>query len=216
MKQKIFVFRISKGHEGGKPIGNCPLDYRDIKLQINNLTDDDIKLIDYCNNNYLEFIHDELWENNILRQGWGIRGLDLRRNQKRWIEKYMYNGKIYWDAEIECKDANGRRNILRRMLDIDINDFILLPKTSKNHLDNYHEFSICQLEKKYYFDCRIGIDDFGHCLKVKNLKSFAYNKDTLLQGDFGSPYLWAITEVQEWHSRYSRFVDFLEKNYIMQ
>jgi len=70
----------------------------------------------------LKFIKDELWENNILRQGWGIQGLDLRRNQMSWIKKYMYNGKIFWNADINCNEANGRRNILRRMLDININD----------------------------------------------------------------------------------------------
>jgi len=31
MEQKIFVFRISKGNDGGKPIGSCPLDYSDKK-----------------------------------------------------------------------------------------------------------------------------------------------------------------------------------------
>ena len=162
----------------------------------------------------MKYIQDELWKNNILRQGWGIHGLDLRHNTKKWIENYMLYGKIYWDVDIECKAAKGRWNILRRMVNISVDDIILLPKTSENHLDDYNEFTVCQLEKKYYFDCSSKILDFGHCLKIKNIESFEYKEDTLLQGDFSSPYLWAITEVQLYHNKYEKFKKFIEKEYI--
>ncbi|MEI6091959.1 MAG: hypothetical protein WCR42_16015 [bacterium] len=213
MNQKVFVFRVSKGHEGGSPKGHCPLDYSNVKQRIKKLTRDEITPIDYdgCE----KFVQEQLWNQNILRQGWGLEDLDLVLDTKVWIENYMFNGKRFWDANISCDLAKGRLNILRRMLDIRINDIIILPKTSESNIDDYHRFSVCQLDSEYYFDSNNEYSDFGHCLKVKNLKSFGYNKDTLLSGDFGSPYLWAITEVREYHSRYSRFIDFLEKNYIM-
>ena len=128
----------------------------------------------------------------------------------------MLNGKIFWDANIDCNTAKGRWNIISRMLNMKENDYIIIPKTS-NNIDNpndYNHFVVCQIQQEYYFDCNANIKDFGHCVKVKNLHTFEYNKDTLLRKDFSSPYLWAITEVKEHHSRYVKFKNFIKSTYI--
>lgn len=213
-KQKVFVFRISKGNESGKPMGRCPLDYREIQKKIDKLTKSDIKVIDYDNNGYLEFLHDEFWKNHTLRQGWGIENLDLKQDVHSWIENYMLSGKIYWNAKIECSEAKGRWNIVSRMLKMKQNDVLLIPKTSSRvRLNDYGRFTVCQVAEEYYFDYPAGVQDFGHCLKVKNIKEFKYGKSTLERGDFGSPYLWAVTEVKDYHSRYKKIRDFVAREF---
>jgi len=212
-KQKIFVFRISKGNESGNPIGRCPLDYSEIKKIINNLGASRITPIDYDNNGYLDFIFDEFWNNRVLRQGWGIENLNLNQKIKSWIENYMLSGKIYWNEDIDCNHAKGRWNILNRMTKIKENDIILIPKTSSRALNDYHSFVACQIEEEYYFDFPKSIQDFGHCLKIKNIREFQYGKKTLERGDFGTPYLWAVTEVKNYHNRYFKIRDFILREF---
>lgn len=214
-KQKIFVFRISKGNEAGNPIGKCPLDYSEIKRTIKNLDESEIKPIDYENNDHLDFIFNEFWKNKILRQGWGIENLDLNQTFKSWIENYMLSGKIFWNMNIDCNQAKGRWNILRRIPDIKKNDILLVPKTSSKRLNDYDRFVGCQVEEEYYFDYPIDIQDFGHCLKIKNIQEFDYGKSTLERGDFGTPYLWAVTEVRNYHSRYDKIKDFVMREFII-
>ena len=215
MKERIFVFRLAKHNNSGNPNGNCPLDYSEIKKEISKLTSKDIKKINYDPSIYVKFLYRELWDKKILRQGWGIKDLDLNFDTKKWIENYMYNGKIYWDEDIECKLAKGRWNILSRMLRMRKDDYIFIPKTSDdlNHPNDYNHFIICQVDQEYYFDYPSHIKDFGHCIKVKNIKIEKYGSDTLIRNDFSAPYLWAITEVHDGHSRYSKFKDFIENNY---
>ena len=210
---KMFVFRISKGRESGHPVGSCPIDYTEIKKIIKGLKEEDLKPIDYENNNHLNFIHSELWNNSILRQGWGIANTDLTQGNPDWIEMYMLSAKIFWEADIECEFAKGRWNILRRMLDIKANDILFIPKTSQEFLDDGNSFVVTSVEKEYYFDYPKDIQDFGHCLMVKNKKVFKYGKETLWKSDFSTPYMWAITEIKPHHSRFEKFSNFLSANY---
>lgn len=215
MKKNIFVFRIAKGNDSGNPKGHCPLDYSQIKKEISDLKDSDIKEIDYDNTDYIKYLYDELWNNHVLRQGWGIKGLDLNQKIPSWIKNYMLNGKIFWNADIECNTAKGRWNIISRMLNMKENDYIIIPKTSNslNTPNDYNHFVVCQIDKNYYYDYNKDIKDFGHCVKVKNLQIFKYNKDTLLRNDFSAPYLWAITEVKKHHSRFEKINTFIQDNY---
>lgn len=125
----------------------------------------------------------------------------------------MLYGKIYWNEDINCNQAKGRWNILRRIPDIKKNDIILIPKTSSRRLNDYERFVGCQVEEEYYFDYPINIQDFGHCLKVKNIQDFGYGNSTLERGDFGTPYLWAVTEVREYHSRYDKLKNFIMREF---
>jgi len=212
---RIFVFRISKGNEPGNPLGSCNLDYSDVTRRINNLQPHQITPIDFENNGHREFIHSQLWEENILRQGWGIEGLDLRNeNIHSWISNYMLNARIYWDNNVNCSQAKGRWNILRRILRMNQDDFIIVPKTSQQSLNDHNRFLVCQVDGEYYFDLSEEIQDFGHCIRVKNLVTFNYSQSTLLRGDFRTPYLWAVTEVREHHSRYNRILNFIHSTYL--
>lgn len=212
-QSKIFIFRIAKGQDSGQPIGKCTLDYTEIKKIISEIPKEIITPIDYENNGHLGFIQNELRQKSILRQGWGIKNLDLKQPTKEWIEKYMYSGKIYWNADINCNEAKGRWNIINRMLDMKKDDILLIPKTSQQYLNDYNKFSVCKVDKEYYFDYPTEYCDFGHCIKVDNLQDFNYGKNTLDRSDFSSPYLWAITEVKRHHGRYKKFVQFLDSEY---
>jgi len=216
MKNNIFIFRIAKGNDSGSPKGNCPLDYRKVQKSIDDLTIDDIQEINYDTTNYLEFLHNELWNHNTLRQGWGIKDLDLKQDVSSWVQNYMLNGKIFWNTEIQCHTAKGRWNVISRMLKMKKDDYIIIPKTSNNihTLNDYNSFVVCQISQSYYFDYVKNIKDFGHCIKVKNLQIFNYDKNTLLRYDFSAPYLWAITKVENHHSRYLKFKNFIELNYL--
>jgi len=212
--QNAFIFRISKDNDNqGNPIGRCPLDYSNIKKTIANLPASQITPIDYDDNGHLDFIHKEFWINNILRQGWGIENLDLNQDIKPWIENYMLSGKKFWNADINCDAAKGRWNILSRMLDIKENDILFIPKTSSLHLDDYHRFTVCQVKSRYFFDYPSEIQDFGHCLKVKNIKEFKYGKSTLEGNDFSAPYLWAITQIRPHHGRYNKMRKFIQREF---
>lgn len=215
MKENIFVFRLAKGNDSGSPKGKCPLDYSIIKNKISQLSINDIKEIDYDSTNYVKFLHNALWNNNVLRQGWGIEGLDLNQNLKQWIETYMLNGKIFWNVDIECNTAKGRWNIVSRMLRMKQNDFIFIPKTSNdiNNPNDYNHFTLCQVDSDYYFDYPASTKDFGHCIKVKNVQTFKYDNKLLLRGDFSAPYLWAITEVKKHHIKYQKFENFILTKY---
>lgn len=212
-QRRIFVFRTARGQETGTPIGKCPLDYSDIKKKISEIKNEEINPIDYSKNGHMEFVQSELRQRNILRQGWGIKGLDLRLPIKKWIENYMYFGKIYWNGDISCNEAKGRRNILRRMLDMHKGDILLIPKTSKQSLNDYNSFTVCKVETEYVFDYQSDYEDFGHCIGITELKDFRFDKNTLERSDFGSPYLWAITEVKSSHSRFEKFIKFIDNEY---
>jgi hypothetical protein len=214
MTQRIFVFRVSKGNESGKPNGKCPLDYTEIKRKIASIPQEEIRQIEYSDEKIIPFISDELYSKNILRQGWGLDNLNLNQDIKNWIENYMESAYRYWSGyDCSCDEAKGRHNILKRMLDMSLGDILILPKSSSKYLNDYDRFTVCQVAEKYYFDLPTDFMDFGHCIKVKNLQEFNYSDNTLLGKDFGAPYMWAITEVKNYHSRYEKISNFINLYY---
>ena len=214
--EKIFVFRISNGNSAGNPKGKCPLDYSKIFAKIQGITEKDIKRIDYENSNYIDFLRREFFENNVLRQGWGIADLDLNLDIHKWIENYIYNGKIFWDADIGCDQAKGRHNILIRMKKMKVGDVLIIPKTSFEYHRNYGSFIVCQVSSEYYFDLNQTVKDFGHCIGITNIMEFSYSKKNLERYDFRAPYLWAVTEVKKSHNRFQKFSDFINNQYFIR
>lgn len=220
--RRMFVFRFAHNNEPGKPIGSCHLKYTEVMNKIKDMPDCEIDRIEYTEET-LQFLHDELWNNHVLRQGWGLDGQDLRRypDEKtkkeymlRWNSNFMLNEKKRHGQEIDCTIAKGRWNILSRMLEFEIDDIIFLPKVAKGYIhDAYDYFTVCQVADTYYFNGPTQNDDFQHCIKVKNLKTFSYGEDTLLSGDFGSPYCYAILEAKEKHQKHDKFLEFARKHF---
>ena len=214
----LYVFRIAKGHDGGEPTNECPIDMKDLESEIKaKLSKIDENIIPYECNNYIDYLHKELWQCGKLRQGWGIEGLDLRIDQKQWIENYILGAKKYWGVHITkdyCHVAMGRYNILRHMLEAKKDDIVFIPKHSFDKHHDENSFTVCKIIGNYYFDLDSKYNDFGHVAIVKDIKSYRYSKDTLLPGDFIG-YRKALGKISEDHKLYkeTRFKEFLKNNY---
>lgn len=227
----LYVFRIAKGHEGGSPTSSCP-DMRDsVKRISDKLSDTDYGMIPYESNNYLSYLHQELWFSGKLRQGWGIENLDLRQvldddtkktysfekeesSKKQWIENYVLSSKKYWNEEISenhCHLAMGRYNILKHLKTASTNDLFFIPKHSFNNHHDSNSFTVCQLVGDYYFDLDENYKDFGHTIIVKNLRTFNYSEDTLLAKDFQG-YQKAVSKISEDNDK--KFLNFVNNSYL--
>ena len=191
MKNNMYVFRIAKGHEGGEPTKDCPIEMSRKEDAIRNkLSKTDIEVIPYECNNYLDYLHRELWQCGKLRQGWGIEGLDLNlfdADKTQWIENYIVGAKKYWGVTVTddyCHVAMGRYNILKHMIDANKGDLIFIPKHSFDKHHDENSFTVCKVVSDYYFDLDMKYKDFGHVIIVKDIKSYQYSDETLLPGDF--------------------------------
>lgn len=122
-----------------------------------------------------------------LRQGWGVRGLALTRDDKPV-------GKAYWEEmhrEVGWGDPSPRRfAILRRMLEIGSGDIVVIPK-----MPQWNQFSIARVSGDYRFENWHDRDDFGHILPVdpKSVREFNYRSDDdayLVSGVFSRANHW--------------------------
>jgi len=217
----FYVFRIAKGHDGGEPINECPIDMKKLETSIKKkLINIEEEIIPYECNNYIDYLHKELWQCGKLRQGWGIEGLDLdlyENNQEQWIENYILNAKKYWGVEITddyCHVAVGRYNILKHMKEASKDDLVFIPKHSFDKHHDESSFTVCKIIGDYYFDLDLKYNDFGHVVIVKDIKSYKYSKSTLLPGDFIG-YRKALGKIKKDHKLYkeNRFKEFLKNNY---
>lgn len=217
----MFVFRIAKGHEGGEPVNECPIDIHlresEIKKKLNAIEFD---IIPYECNNYLDYLHRELWQCGKLRQGWGIEGLDLalfEENKSQWVENYIVGAKKYWGETITdnyCHVAMGRYNILKHLKDANKNDFVFIPKHSFDHHHDESSFTVCRIIGSYYFDLDLKYKDFGHVVIVKDITSYKYGQNTLLPGDFIG-YRKALGKIKKDNQLYKekRFKHFMLNHY---
>ena len=67
-----------------------------------------------------EFVRDELLNEKILRQGWGIE--DLSKGESSYIAEWL---RIGWSDSLAASD---RFKILKPMLDIQVGDPVAIPK----------------------------------------------------------------------------------------
>ena len=130
-----------------------------------------------------EFVQQELKQGR-LRQGWSPVGTSLldghgnERPKEDWGQAYV----AAWN-----EDPSSRRwGILRRMLDIQVGDFVLCPKAPA-----YGEFTIARVSEPYRFEVAAGQNDYGHIIPVQHQRavSNAYNEDSVTISDmFRSAY----------------------------
>ena len=97
----------------------------------------------------------------ILRQGWGVE--DLRNGQDAYVKREHSKGNT------DAKEAKKRFNILKPMLDIDVDDRIVIPKLSLRDSENspgkYFTVVVCTKAYDFYFPF-IRDWDFGHFIEV--------------------------------------------------
>jgi hypothetical protein len=179
------------------------------------------------------FLVKELTEHGRLRQGWGTPGLDLTK--LTFHDNFVIAMRKYWSSipestieELRARDvwddgeliglldncyreAEGRFKILRRMLQMGRGDVVLVPGLPD------HRFAVARIADNYTFEDRSAIartyvweHDFGHCRKVRDVRTFQHGPSTLPAGIFGSPYKNPIDKVS---ARKAAFEAFLLEHY---
>jgi hypothetical protein len=110
-------------------------------------------------------------EQNRLRQGWGKNGMDIRLPLKNFQTIFTMAN---WG---NSKKAEGIYNRLRKMLEIQVGDTIIVKGYIKGK-DYYVPcgFSIVECTKTYDFVPLINgnYDCFGHFIEVKYIDSYEY------------------------------------------
>ena len=140
------------------------------------------------------FVQSELKEGR-LRQGWSPAGTSLldANGDERGSEDWS---KAYRDAWGE-EPSPRRYSILRRMLDMKQDDLVICPKAP----DDGH-FTIARVCDTYRFEVAAEQEDFGHVIRVKDLRvvSNLYSLDSqTIFGLFKSAnFRSAISRVPEW------------------
>lgn len=117
-----------------------------------------------------EFVRSELLDKNHLRQGWGVE--DLRKGQSAYVERQRSKGNTNAQAAV------NRFNILKPMLDIEVDDRIVIPKLSLRDSENtpgkYFTVVDCTKAYDFYFPF-IAEWDFGHFIEVNPNTMITYD-----------------------------------------
>ena len=125
-----------------------------------------------------------------LRQGWGVTGLGLVTKDGKPADKTDWE-----EAHRAWKDWGNpsprRFAILRRMLELDRGDIVVMPK-----MPALNQFTIACASGRYRFELADGWDDFGHIVPVDpgSVRTFAYdscNEARLMSGLFSRANHWA-------------------------
>lgn len=208
--RRYWAFRLSLGN-GGEPVNVCPVDVnqQDImkyRTKVPPVDDeiDDIPCLE------MDDLLNEL-KNGRLRQGWGMdfeeMSLDLGQKQKTWVENYIKLGWRLWGEKIDCEDAMGRYNILKKMTSIKIGDIIFVPR-----IPDESKFTIATVKKEYDFQQFNGFIGFGHLIQVEKIKNFDYGNR--IQPKIFNPYRRAVGEIKEGHINFRKIKKFTDKYYV--
>jgi hypothetical protein len=212
---KMWVFRVPTG-AGGDPMGRvcAPNELNPSEMDAGAVNSED-----YCEINYdncLEFVLSELFQKGNLRQGWGIPTLDLRLPENVWVGKYILAAKKYWNSEVACDAARGRRDIISRMLSIRPEDIIFLPKVTKQG-ESKANFTVVTAAGNYFFEDRSQAEqkDFAHVIKVKKVRTYPYPTGQIGNAIFGAPFMTAIDPVEQYYANnvYERLAEFVDTTY---
>jgi len=219
---RIFVFRIAKGKPGGIVEASCPVGFNEKKKEFQKIVSETEQgLIPYETNGYKDYLKKELWENNKLRQGWGIPGLDLNKGIDNWMENYLVGLRKYWNVSFEemqsyepCKEAAGRFDMFESTIgSVENGDIIIIPTHSEKKYDDSNKFTVVTVDGDYDFDLNEKYNDFGHVVPIKNKKSINYN-EVLKAVDFTGYYQRAVVELKSNYKIYDAVKSILDDRYL--
>ena len=206
----IWVFRVTRGVPGGNPVGSCPigLDYEYLQSTLDNITPTPLRY----DGSEVAYVIGELFNNNRLRQGWGVPGLDLGQDTMEWISKYIISSFRYWDRRVDCNEGMGRKNILNHMLEMNVGDKIFIPNVSPGSVNNRY-FTLATVRHAYRFEDRaVKPDtwekDFGHIIGVTDIKTYSYSTGDIRRSIFGAPFLHAIDPIMNFYVSYPLLYSF--------
>lgn len=227
----MWVHRLSAG-EAGKPTGT--VEYAEVEadlLEVAKALRTSPSSLDRDYTPAGPYLLAELFERNVLRQGWGVPGMDVRR-ESRFKTSFVVASWRYWGSfpaevleELRLasgapykifqalqplyEQATGRLRIVRRMNEMSKGDLVFLP----NVPEPGKTFSVARVATPYDFDDKdptaaraVWEIDYGHRRGVRDIRTFAYGRDTLEKGAFGSPYLHAIDLIRSREGLFRGFV----------
>ena len=213
---QMWVFRITRGKDGGRPQRICPIGVNqiDIENQISSIKPTELKY----DGGEVNFVIQELFKYHKLRQGWGIPGLDLSLPDDLWVKNFRIGAWQYWEKYVTCDDAMGRKYILNHMLKMKKGDIIFIPNVSEK-TDDSEYFTVATVKTKYSFENRSHMadtweKDFGHIIGVNNLRTFRFSIKTLLRNYFMAPFLHAVDPIRPHYQSYNSFKTFCSSQYL--
>ena len=115
-----------------------------------------------------------------LRQGWGFPGGDVRLGSDSYLNAWKVAG---WPLDENEKSRSigpmRRYSVLKRMLDIQRDDLIVIPRVSVEVDGDGDFFTIATVVNTYSFKVLNGFADFGHIIEVdpERLRSYRYDRD---------------------------------------
>ncbi|MYA18652.1 MAG: restriction endonuclease [Gammaproteobacteria bacterium] len=113
-----------------------------------------------------------------LRQGWGASGLGLVAEDGEPVDQQDWQA-AYKDRTDWGNPSPRRFAILRRMLELDCGDIVVVPK-----MPAWDQFTIARASGGYRFELAGGHPDFGHVIPVdpESVRTFGYRscKEALL------------------------------------
>ena len=183
------------------------------------------------------FLHAELFERGVLRQGWGAPGMSAAKSKDHFYKHHVIAMWRYWSAipvsvrddlrkekggnysrlfsilQPYYREAAGRLTIIIRMVKMKHDDIVFLPNVPEAGTT----FTVARInDRMYQFEEPARGDgkavwhfDFGHRRAVRDVRTFKYG-DGLDRGTFGAPYLHAIDPVS---ARAEELEAFLDRHY---
>lgn len=166
------------------------------------------------------FLMSELFDRGVLRQGWGAPGMRAD-HESEFLKGYVIAAWRYWNMipvsvrddlrrepsyerifpilEPFYRQAKGRLRIISRMTAMNRGHIVFLPNVPHRGAT----FTVARIDDgQYTFDERTCPHpkafwevDYGHCRRVRDVRTFQYGDDTVPNAMFGSPYLHAIDPV---------------------
>ena len=105
-----------------------------------------------------------------LRQGWGTHGLALMLSGGKQVKKKEWEAAYREAGWGELGSRSMRYAILSRMLKLDANSIVVVPKMPKRN-----QFTIARVCDRYFFEVANGHDDFGHIIPVDRKSVRVFN-----------------------------------------
>ena len=141
------------------------------------------------------FVKEELKEGR-LRQGWSPEGTSLQNSDGK--ERSKEDWSSAYKRKFGKEPSPRRHSILRRMLDMKEDDFVLCPKCPKRGF-----FTIAVVSKGYNFKFSPTRDDnYAHIIEVKDMRDVSHNHNENSQAIadlFRSAYFWSpVVQVQDY------------------
>jgi hypothetical protein len=103
-------------------------------------------------------------DNQILRQGWGCQGMSVSNSLDEYVRNWPWAG----DHSVKARKYQQ----LKKMLEIEVGDLILVKGLTDNDFYTPTGFTIVRCTVTYDFSPIKSVNDFGHFIKIEKIASY--------------------------------------------